>query len=91
MFRAVYEAASAMTKVTGPDGEEIFSEAFQVNRGVVQGDITSPIYFIIALESILRDYDNFKQKGTIINNTCIHTLGYADDAALIDEDTAMAA
>jgi hypothetical protein len=33
MFRAVYRAASAITKVAGPDGEVIFSEAFPVRRG----------------------------------------------------------
>ena len=62
MFRATYRAANAITKVKGPDGEIIYSKAFPVRRGVIQGDVTSPIYFIIALEAILRDHD--KNTGT---------------------------
>ena len=45
--------------MTGVDGEEILSAQFPVNRGVVQGDITSPIYFILVLEFILRAHDVF--------------------------------
>ena len=85
MFRAIYSAASAMTEVEGPDGKTIFSQAFPVRRGVVQGDITSPLYFILALEAILRRHDDTTAKGTHMThtNTWIHTLGYADDAVLL--------
>ena len=87
MFRAVYRAASAMTKVEGPDGKQVFSMAFPVRRGVIQGDITSPIYFILALEKILRKHDKNINKGTRMTHThtWVHTLGYADDAVLVDE------
>ena len=53
IFRSIYSAASAVTEVEGPDGEAILSDAFPVRRGVVQGDVTSPLYFILALEAIL--------------------------------------
>ena len=45
MFRAVYSVASAQTEVSGPDGATVMSDAFPVRRGVVQGDITSPLYW----------------------------------------------
>ena len=61
-----------------------------MRRGVIQGDITSPMYFIIALESILRKYDNIPGKGVPFGGRTLHTLGYADDAALIDGTSAMA-
>ena len=54
MFRAVYRVAQALTEVTGPDATTVQSATFPVRRGVLQGDITSPIYFIITLEAILR-------------------------------------
>ena len=81
-----------MTKVDGPDGEDVFSDVFPVRRGVVQGDITSPLYFIIALEAILRDHDKHPSKGTEMTTTGthIHTLGYADDAVLVDESPLVA-
>ena len=44
LFRAIYKEASAMTKVASTDGKMVASDPFQVNRGVIQGDITSPLY-----------------------------------------------
>ena len=84
MFRAIYAAATARTEVEGVDGKHELSEAFAVNRGVVQGDITSPWYFILALELILRTHDLQPNKGITSCGTTIHSLGYADDVALID-------
>ena len=91
IFRSIYSSASAKTRVKSTDGQHVYSEAFPVRRGVIQGDITSPImYFIIALEAILRKYDNIPGKGVSFGGTTLHTLGYADDAALIDGGSAMA-
>ena len=84
IFRAVYAAATARTVVKDTDGKRVLSEAFNINRGVVQGDITSPLYFILALELLLKRHDARTNKGIEFGNTKIHTLGYADDAALID-------
>ena len=86
LFRAIYKAASATTRVDDVDGKTVTSAPFQVNRGVIQGDITSPLYFILALELILRRHDAVAEKGTEFGGRNLHTLGYADDAALIDTD-----
>ena len=43
MFRAIYAAASATTKVSDTDGKYVMSKPFPIRRGVVQGDITSPL------------------------------------------------
>lgn len=85
MFRAVYKSATAYTTVKGTDNTSVRSELFQICRGVVQGDITSPLYFILALEHILRLHDARADKGVTLGQTIIHTLGYADDAALVDD------
>ena len=84
MFRAIYKAASAYTTIPTADGKQVKSDSFDIARGVVQGDITSPLYFILALELILRRHDNIPGKGVPLAGTILHTLGYADDAALID-------
>ena len=84
MFRAIYSAATAVTEVQGTDGKKVMSDAFPINRGVVQGDITSPLYFILALELILRTHDTHPEKGVELLGKSIYTLGYADDAALLD-------
>ena len=55
-------------------------------RGVIQGDITSPLFFILALELILKTHDLIPGKGVEFGGENVHTLGYADDAALLDSD-----
>ena len=85
MFRAVYSAASAFTTVSVPDRKVVKSKVFKIRREVVQGDITSPLFFILALELILRRYDNREDKGVSFMGSMLHTLGYADDIGLADE------
>ena len=78
MFRAVYVAASAHTTVPAPGGATTKSNSFVIRRGVVQGDITSPLYFILALESILRRHDKEVDKGVSFGDVLIHTLDYRE-------------
>ena len=85
MVRAVYESASAFTTVPDAEGKQVKTDEFRIKRGVLQGDIMSPLFFIIALEFILRKYDNVDGKGVSLGSTRIHTLAYADDLALTDE------
>ena len=85
IFRSIYGSATARTRVKGTDGEDVLSDKFPIRRGVIQGDLTSPIYFIIALEAILRRHDKVTGKGIDFGGVRLHTLGYADDAALIDD------
>ena len=37
MFRAIYGAANAVTKVSGVDGRITYSDPFPIRRGVIQG------------------------------------------------------
>ena len=89
IFRSIYSVVNARTAISDVDGETVFSDAFPIRRGVVQGDITSPIYFILVLELILELHDKHPQKGINLGSTRVHTLGYADDAALLDYDIAI--
>ena len=90
LFRAIYNAASATTRVESTDGTTIMSKPFDINRGVIQGDMTSPIYFILASELILKRHDRNPDKGIKFGGQKVHTLGYADDAALLDDSCAVA-
>ena len=85
MFRVIYQSATAFTTVSSTDGQQVRSDSFPIKRGVVQGDITPPLYFILALELILRRHDDFADKGVPLADAIIHTLAYADDAALAEE------
>ena len=63
MFRAIYRSATARTAVEGIDGETILSDLFPVKRGVVQGDVNSSMYFILALALIMRIRHATRQRG----------------------------
>ena len=84
MFRNVYTAASAFTTSPSTHGGSVKSNNFRIRRGVLQGDITSPIYFILALEYVLRLHDS-RTDGVSLLKIVVHTLGYADDLALVDK------
>ena len=87
MFRAIYAVASGIARVRGLNGKTIYSESFEVCRGVIQGDIISPIFFILAMEQIFRLHDNDGDGITLGNHLHICVLGYADDAALASMET----
>ena len=57
MFRAIYRDAEGIARVSGLHGNKIYSKAFKVRRGVIQGDIISPIFFILTMEQIFRVHD----------------------------------
>ena len=39
------------------NGKTVFSEKFEVRRGVIQGDIILPVLFILALDQIMQTAD----------------------------------
>ena len=88
MARVVYLSACAFTTVQDADGKRVKTEEFRIRRGVLQGDIMSPLFFILALDLILREYDDVQGKGVSFGTSCLHTLGYADDLSLVDEGNA---
>ena len=82
----IYKAVAGTARVLGIDGEHQYSQTFDIRRGVIQGDILSPIFFVLALDQLFQDHDTKARDagvkvGTIGN---IRVLGYADDATLID-------
>lgn len=87
MFRVMYKAASATVKVSDVNGNEILSHPFSIDRRVMQGDIVSPLYFILTLELVLKRHDKVINKGVDFGGRRVHTLGYADDAALLDDSS----
>ena len=51
-----------------------------MSRGVLQDDITSsPLYFILTLELILRRHDSTNDKGVALARTILYTLVYTGD------------
>ena len=86
MYRAIYRAAAAYTEVMGADNKKTRCNDFKIGRGVLQGDVTSPLFFILALELVMRCHDNeMPGKDIQLADTLIHILGYADDAVILED------
>ena len=87
IFRSIYKAGEGIARVRGLNGSTIYSESFKVRRGVIQGDIISPVFFILAMEQIFRMHDCDGDGITVVNHLHVRVLGYADDAALLSAST----
>lgn len=83
IFRTIYDAVVGIVRVRGLNGETIYSEHFDIGRGVIQGDIISPpIFFVLDMEQVFRLHDAGDDGVDIDNHLRIGVLGYADDGAL---------
>ena len=69
------------------------SDPFNIERGVLQGDIFSPVWFIAGLGRIFRLYDHGNSGMTVgmgAHAVRMAKFEYEDDAALIDENAGQA-
>ena len=93
IIQAIFTAATGVVRVRQPNGKMAMSEPFDIERGVLQGDIFSPVSFIAGLDRIFRRHDISNSGvtvGTGENTVCVSKLEYADDAALINENVEQA-
>ena len=71
------------------DGSCEFSPKFSIDRGVLQGDIFSPVCFIVGLAALFEDSDITADKGGLRSCqdgvTRVPFQCYTDDAALYTE------
>ena len=93
IIQAIFTAATGVVRVRQPNGKMTMSEPFNIERGVLQGDIFSPVSFIAGLDTIFRRHD-ISNSGVTVgagdNAVCVSKLEYADDAALLDENVEQA-
>ena len=89
VIQSIFRAAKGCVRIAKPDGLNAHSEMFDINRGVLQGDIFSPVAFIIGLWKIFHKHD-IPNSGITVGSdpfqVRVSKLKYADDAGLLDED-----
>ena len=91
IIQNIFRVAQGCVRTSNADGTFSFSDVFDINRGVLQGDIFSPIAFIIGLWHIFMKYDNPDAGITVgVEPHTVHVsnLEYADDASLVDPNVA---
>ena len=93
VIQSIFNAASGCVRIRNPDGTEQLSDAFDISRGVLQGDIFSPVAFIVGLWRTFTLHD-LPTAGITVGDhphqLTVSSLEYADDAGLVDEDAANA-
>jgi adenylate kinase family enzyme len=91
LIKMIYVSALVRVRLQEPGGEKSYSRNVAVNRGVIQGDIPSPICFLVALDKLLKDHGNPPNTGIQVTDTLhLADLEYADDAAMPDKDASIA-
>ena len=89
IVQSIVRAASGCVRIRNADGTATLSEPFDISRGVLQGDIFSPVAFIIGLwrTFVLHDLpDAGVRVGEPPYVVDIDKLEYADGAGLLDDD-----
>ena len=93
VIQAIFAAATGIVRVRLPSGVNVMSEPFNIERGVLLGDIFSPVSFIAGLDKRFRTHD-IANSGVVVGNgdssVLMSKFEYADDAALIDGNTTLA-
>ena len=91
LIKMIYDSAQVRVRLQEPGGEKSYSRNVSVKRGVIQGDIPSPVCFLVALDKLLKDHGNPPNTGIQVTDTLhLAELEYADDAAMPDKDTSTA-
>ena len=93
IIQAIFAAATGVVRIRQPSGDNMLSDPFNIERGVLQGDIFSPVCFIAGLDRIFRLHD-VANSGMVVGEAesaiLVSKFEYADDAALVDENAALA-
>ena len=89
IIQSIFRAASGCVRIGNNT-----SKTFNISRGVLQGDIFSPVAFIAGLSKIFAAHDTLDDAGVTIgehpNRVCIRALEYADDAGFADNNADVA-
>ena len=89
IIQSIFRAASGCVRIGNNT-----SKTFNISRGVLQGDIFSPVAFIAGLWKIFAAHDTLDDAGVTIgespNRVRIRALEYADDAGFADNNAEVA-
>ena len=82
LVKAIYESATVRVRLTQQGGQKSYSRKVSVNRGVIQGDIPSPVCFLVALDKLLKDHGGLEFGIRLTDSILFSDIEFADDAAL---------
>ena len=87
LVRGIYQHATVRVRIQEKGGVRSYSRDIPVRRGAIQGDIPSPVIFLVALDRLLKEHGGLNTGIMVTEELLLSDLEFADDAALPNEDT----
>lgn len=87
LVAAIYQNASVRVRLQEKGGSRSYSRNIPVRRGAIQGDIPSPVVFLVALDRLLKEHGSLHTGLQITTELMLSELAFADDAALGSNNT----
>ena len=90
LVREIYRSAEVRVRLQDRSGSRSYSRNVSVSRGAIQGDIPSPVCFLVSLDKLLREHGGIDTGIQLTEDLLLSDLEFADDASLpnVDTDTA---
>ena len=87
LVKAIYSNAAVRVRIQEIGGSRSYSRAVPIRRGAIQGDIPSPVVFLVALDRLLKEHGGVETGISITPELTLSDLEFADDAALGNNTT----
>ena len=87
LVKAIYDSAMVRVRLVQQGGQRSYSRKIPINRGIITGDIPSPICFLVALDKLLKDHGGLELGMKLTDEIIFSDIEFADDAALPTDDT----
>ena len=87
LVKAIYNSAEVRVRLQDKSGNKCYSRNIPASRGAIQGDIPSPVFFLVALDKILKQYGSLDTGILVTENLLLSNFEFADDASLLNDDT----
>ena len=81
LVREIYKSAEIRVRLQDKGGNKSYSRNVSVSRGVIQGDIPSPVCFLVALDKILREHGGLDTGIRVTENLLLSNVELADVTA----------
>ena len=90
LVKAVYKSAMVRVRLVQQGGQKSYSRNISIDRGVIQGDIPSPICFLVSLDKLLTEHGGLELGIKLTDEIVFSDAEFADDAFLPGGDTEIA-
>ena len=86
LVKAVYKSATVRVRIVQQGGQRSYSRNISIDRGVIQGDIPSPICFLVAVDKLLKEHGCLDLGIKLTDEVLFSDAEFADDVFLPTED-----